>query len=153
LFYDRRLGLVKEENLPPPTRLQIGNDVWIANSVLIMPGCARIGDGAILAAGAVVTRDVPDFAIVGGNPAKVIRYRFSQQVIEAVRASRWWDRPLRDLKNDLEMMTRSLGEDPDLNTLMRPAPSEANQAHPSNPSDRSDQSHVPSIETATTGVA
>ena len=58
----------------PVERLTIGNDVWIGRRVMVMPG-VRIGNGAIIAAGAVVTKDVPDFAIVGGVPAKVIRYR------------------------------------------------------------------------------
>jgi|688.fasta_scaffold93571_4 maltose O-acetyltransferase len=57
-------------------RLTIGNDVWIGRRVMVMPG-VRIGDGAIIAAGAVVTKDVPDYAIVGGVPAKVIRFRKS----------------------------------------------------------------------------
>lgn len=60
------LGVVK--------RLTIGNDVWIGRRVMVMPG-VRIGNGAIVAAGAVVTKDVPDYAIVGGVPAKVIRFR------------------------------------------------------------------------------
>jgi len=58
----------------PYQRLTIGNDVWIGRRVMVMPG-VRIGDGAIIAAGAVVTKDVPDYAIVGGVPAKVIRFR------------------------------------------------------------------------------
>lgn len=52
----------------------IGNDVWIGGRVIILPG-VKVGDGAIIGAGAVVTKDVPDYAIVGGNPAKVIKYR------------------------------------------------------------------------------
>ena len=55
--------------------LTIGNDVWICDSVIITPGCNRIGNGSVLAAGAVVTCDVEDYAIVGGNPARVIKYR------------------------------------------------------------------------------
>lgn len=54
----------------------IGNDVWIGMRVIIMPG-VKVGDGVVIGAGAVVTKDVPDFAIVGGVPAKVIRYRNS----------------------------------------------------------------------------
>ena len=55
--------------------LTIGNDVWICDSVIITPGCTHIGDGSILAAGAVVTSDVEPYTVVGGNPAKIIKYR------------------------------------------------------------------------------
>jgi len=55
--------------------LQIGNDVWICDNVIITPGCCYIGEGSIIAAGAVVTKDVEPYSIVGGNPAKLIRYR------------------------------------------------------------------------------
>lgn len=55
--------------------LEIGDDVWICDSVIITPGCSRIGNGCILAAGSVITKDVPDYCVVGGNPAKVIRKR------------------------------------------------------------------------------
>ena len=58
-----------------PTPLHIAGDVWIGARVIILPGCKRIGHGAVIGAGAVVTKDVPDWAVVGGNPAKTIRYR------------------------------------------------------------------------------
>lgn len=57
------------------TPLHVAGDVWIGARAIILPGCKRIGHGAIIGAGAVVTKDVPDYAIVGGNPAKVIKYR------------------------------------------------------------------------------
>lgn len=57
------------------TPLHIAGDVWIGARVIVLPGCKRIGHGAVVGAGAVVTKDVPDWAVVGGNPAKVIRYR------------------------------------------------------------------------------
>lgn len=57
------------------TPLRIENDVWIGVRVLILPGCKHIGTGVIIGAGSVVTKDIPDYAIVGGNPAKVIKYR------------------------------------------------------------------------------
>lgn len=57
------------------TSLEIADDVWIGYNVIILHGCKRIGKGAIIGAGSVVTHDVPDYAIMGGNPAKIIRYR------------------------------------------------------------------------------
>lgn len=57
------------------SELNIANDVWIGARVIVLPGCKKIGTGVIVGAGSVVTKDIPDFAIVGGNPAKVIRFR------------------------------------------------------------------------------
>lgn len=71
-------------------RVFIGNDVWVGSHALIKGGI-HIGDGACIAAGAVVVKDVPPYAIVGGVPAKVIRYRFSQDVIEELLHLKWWD--------------------------------------------------------------
>ncbi|MGX5857990.1 CatB-related O-acetyltransferase [Dyadobacter jiangsuensis] len=68
----------------------IGNDVWIGANVVI-PGGIRIGDGAIVAAGAVVTKDIPPYAIVGGVPAKIIKFRFDNLTIETLLELKWWD--------------------------------------------------------------
>ena len=70
----------------------IGNDVWIGNNVLIKGG-VRIGDGAIVAMGAVVTKDVEPFAIVGGVPARIIKYRFEKEQIEELQRIEWWNMP------------------------------------------------------------
>lgn len=75
----------------------IGNDVWIGSDVLIMGGI-NVGDGAVLAAGAVVTKDVPPYAIVGGVPAKVIRYRFDEETIKELLELKWWDMPDEKIK-------------------------------------------------------
>ena len=67
----------------------IGNDVWIGSDAMILSGCT-IGDGAVVAAGAVVTKDVPPYCISAGNPAKVIRKRFSDDIIEQLLDLAWW---------------------------------------------------------------
>lgn len=59
----------------PISPLTVEKDVWIGSRAIVLPGCARIGTGAIIGAGAVVTKDVPDWAIVGGNPATVMKFR------------------------------------------------------------------------------
>jgi acetyltransferase-like isoleucine patch superfamily enzyme len=75
----------------------IGNDVWIGNNAIIKYGIT-IGDGAIIGSGAVVTKDVEPYSIVGGVPAKVIKYRFSKEQIEFLLRFRWWDKDLEWLK-------------------------------------------------------
>ncbi len=69
---DTPIGMQGDE---PKTPLHIAGDVWIGARAIILPGCRRIGHGAIVGAGAVVTKDVPDYAVVGGNPARVIKMR------------------------------------------------------------------------------
>ena len=71
-------------------RLTIGNDVWIGANVYIKNGIV-IGDGSVIAAGAVVVKDVPPYAIVGGVPAKIIRYRFPQDIIDGLLTIKWWN--------------------------------------------------------------
>ena len=71
-------------------KVTIGNDVWIGHGAIILPG-RTIGNGAVVAAGAVVTRDVAPYTIVAGNPARVIRKRFADSVCEAIEGSAWWD--------------------------------------------------------------
>nr|WP_289073514.1 CatB-related O-acetyltransferase [uncultured Halomonas sp.] len=75
----------------------IGSDVWIGTNAVIMPG-VNIGHGAIVASGAVVTKDVSPYAIVGGVPAKVIKFRFEDNVIKDLLELRWWDLSLIDIR-------------------------------------------------------
>lgn len=75
----------------------LGNDVWIGANVII-PGGIRIGTGAIVAAGAVVAKDVPPYAVVGGNPARIIRYRFSEEQIKSLLESEWWNWPIEKIR-------------------------------------------------------
>jgi acetyltransferase-like isoleucine patch superfamily enzyme len=77
----------------------VGNDVWVGTRAIILSG-VTIGDGAIVAAGSVVTKDVPPYAIVAGNPARLIRYRFSDETIAAMCRIRWWDWPLEVIEQE-----------------------------------------------------
>jgi len=74
---------------PPVKKTRILNDVWIGQRALIAQG-VTIGNGAVIGMGSVVTKDVPDYAIVGGVPAKLIRYRFDENTIEELLNSAWW---------------------------------------------------------------
>lgn len=76
----------------------IGNDVWICTNAVVLSG-VTIGDGAVVAAGAVVTKDVPPYAIVGGVPAKVLKYRFDEKTIEKLLELKWWNYDLKDIKH------------------------------------------------------
>ncbi len=98
-FYNRALGLLTRDSIPldQDNPLTISNDVWIGDRVTILGGCRRIGNGAVLAAGAVVTSDVPPYAIVGGVPARVIRMRFDAARIAQIEDSAWWDRDIATL--------------------------------------------------------
>ena len=78
----------------------VGNDVWIGYEAVILSG-VTIGDGAIVAARSVVTKDVPPYTIVGGAPARPIRLRFGQEVIDTLLELRWWDWPLEKLAKSL----------------------------------------------------
>ena len=77
--------------------VHIGNDVWIGSGATILSG-VTIGDGAVLAANANVASDVLPFTIVGGNPAKIIKMRFSDEIISLLLNLRWWDLPLDDIR-------------------------------------------------------
>ena len=77
-------------NLPERGDTVVGNDVWFGYRVIVMPG-VRIGNGAIVASGSVVVGDVPDYGIVGGNPAQLMRHRYSEKDIARLLALAWWD--------------------------------------------------------------
>ena len=81
----------------PFPKVVVGNDVWIGTHAMILGG-VTVGNGAVIGAGAVVTKDVPPYAIVGGVPAKIIRYRFSEDVIARLEELQWWELPEDVLK-------------------------------------------------------
>ncbi len=81
----------------------IGNDVWIGSKVLIVGG-VTIGDGAVVLTGAVVTKDIPPYAIVGGIPAKIIRYRYGEETIKFLLRIKWWNMPEEWLKENWRLL-------------------------------------------------
>ena len=107
LFFNPFFGLVAAKP-DGPTGIDIGNDVWIGHHAVVLPSVRSIGDGAVIGAGAIVGRDVPPYAIVHGNPARVVGYRFAAERIAELLAERWWDRPLSELCGDLGRFTAPL---------------------------------------------
>jgi virginiamycin A acetyltransferase len=88
-------------DLPYKGDTVIGNDVWIGYEAVLMPG-VTVGDGAIVAAKSVVVSDVPPYAIVGGNPARLIRQRFGNDLVEALLAIAWWDWDIGKITRNLD---------------------------------------------------
>jgi acetyltransferase-like isoleucine patch superfamily enzyme len=119
-FYNRYLGWVQTDTITSST-LEIGDDAWIGDRVIITPGCNKIGIGAIVGAGAVVTKDVPNFAIVAGNPAKLLRYRFDDRTIALILESRWWEKDVQEISPYLDGMIRPLGDVPGAHPLLAEA--------------------------------
>ena len=97
-------------SMPGPGRdTVIGHDVWFGTGAMVLPG-ARIGSGAIIGAGAVVSGEVPDYAIVSGNPAQVLRHRFSPEVVSTLLDIAWWDWPMEKiLRNEAAICGADLG--------------------------------------------
>jgi virginiamycin A acetyltransferase len=112
-FFNSALGLLDWDTIPTvaDNPLTIGHDVWIGQNVIIAPGCRTIGHGAVIASGAVVAQDVPNFAIVGGVPAKLIRWRFSEDFAAAWLQSEWWLKPITELAGQLDQYTTPIRKD------------------------------------------
>ena len=82
--------------------LKVGSDVWIGHNAIVMPHVESIGHGAVIAAGAVINKNIPPYGVAVGNPARVVRYRFPDHVIKDLLASEWWERPMEDLKPEID---------------------------------------------------
>jgi len=111
---------VKIRNKPSPERKRqtktiIGNDVWFGANSLVLKG-VNIGDGAVVGAGAVVTKDIPPYAIVGGNPAKIIKMRFDEETVKKLMQLKWWEQdlsiietlPMDDIDECINILERSI---------------------------------------------
>ena len=107
------------ESVPPLNQMPvkgdtvIGNDVWVGQNATILPG-VKIGDGVIIGAGSVVGSPVPPYSVVAGNPARVIRKRFDDELIALLLKYRWWDLPIDQIRNIIPLL-----HDPDLEKVKR----------------------------------
>ncbi|VYT78943.1 antibiotic acetyltransferase [Clostridium tertium] len=104
LAYNPAIKYVSDEKIER-SKLVIGNDVWIGQNAIVLSKCTSIGDGAVIGAGTVVTKNVPDYAIVVGIPGKVVGYRFSEDEIKSIKKSRWWDNDIGKIKKEVELFT------------------------------------------------
>jgi acetyltransferase-like isoleucine patch superfamily enzyme len=98
VLYERKFGVV-EQDITWDDTLVIEDDVWIGHYAVILPNCKFIGRGAIIGAGAIVTKDVAPFTIVAGNPATKVRDRFSPDIQQAIEASKWWELTFDELRD------------------------------------------------------
>jgi acetyltransferase-like isoleucine patch superfamily enzyme len=108
--YMKKFGLVSEDKKFPQLKTYIGNDVWIGCHSVIRSG-VTIGDGAIIGAGAVVTKDVPPYSIVVGVPAKILRMRFPTDICKELIDIRWWDWPDELIRENITLFGCVVNED------------------------------------------
>ena len=99
--YRKQFGIVDQDTMIPQKVTKIGNDVWIGCGAIILSG-VEVGDGAIIGAGAVVTKDIEPYTIVAGVPAKPIRKRFGEEIIEELLRIQWWNFSDEQLKANVE---------------------------------------------------
>jgi acetyltransferase-like isoleucine patch superfamily enzyme len=104
-FYNPRHGATATADVATAP-LVIEADAWLGAHAIILPGCQRIGRGAVVAAGAVVTHDVPDYAVVAGNPARVLRQRFDAAAAAAADRSAWWQAAPEPVARRFDMSQR-----------------------------------------------
>lgn len=105
-WYNPKLGFSGQESDVERTSCWIGHGAWVGANAIILPGCSRIGVGAIVGAGAVVTRDVPDFAVVAGNPAKELRSRLAKEQRAAILDARHWEKDPAEAHATLQAIRR-----------------------------------------------
>ena len=120
IFTEKKNGTgqswVKKSSFVPFRRVTIGNDVWIGVRVMIMGGVS-IGDGAVIGAGSIVTKDVPPYAVVAGVPARIIRYRFPQQQIDLLLEHPWWNLSEEQLRDQIALFQENENIEEKINQL------------------------------------
>lgn len=99
-FYNSYLGMIDEDTLKPVT-MAVSDDVWVGHNAILLPGVKTVGRGAVIAAGAVVTKPVPPYAVVAGNPARVVKMRFDVDMIAKIESTRWWEYDTEQVKSML----------------------------------------------------
>jgi virginiamycin A acetyltransferase len=102
-FYNPALKVCKEL-LINRTKITILNDVWIGNGTIILPQVTRIGNGVVIGAGSIVSKNVPDYAVVAGNPARIIKYRFERSIIDELLNSNWWDKRIEEISSSIDKL-------------------------------------------------
>lgn len=107
MLYSKWHEFIEEPIYSPfEKNVSVGNDVWIGANSIILRG-VKVGDGAVIGAGAVVTKDIPDYGIAIGIPAKVVKYRFDKKTINILKKVRWWDFPTEIIKKNLALLSSS----------------------------------------------
>lgn len=105
--YVPRVGSFVKKRTQDYEYVDIGNDVWVGAHSIIMPG-VKIGDGAVIAAGAIVTKDVPAYAIVTGIPARILKYRFEKKVREELLNIQWWNIDKKIIKENIHLFQKQV---------------------------------------------
>ena len=103
-FFNTSMGHCKEDMVEYEP-LTIGNDVWIGHNAIILSGVKKIGDGAVIGAGSVVHKNVAPYAILVGNPCRVVKYRFNKDIIEKLLSSKWWEKSIEEIKKNIDEYT------------------------------------------------
>lgn len=106
-------SLSDSSGMPGRVDLDIGNDAFVGHNAIILPSVNTIGDGAFVGAGSVVVKDVPPYGVVMGNPGRVVRYRFTDETIEALLQEEWWLKSLAELQSDMAGFQRPLDQEAD----------------------------------------
>lgn len=104
--YFPRDGFVTENGLVIK-RVLIGHDVWIGCNSVIMPGI-KVGHGAVIGAGAIVTRDIPDYAVAAGVPAAIVKYRFDRETIKELLKIKWWNLPPKVIRENIYLFQKEV---------------------------------------------
>lgn len=110
-LYDKRYEILENDKLLPVNKFnkqcKIGNDVWIGCNTTILRG-VNIGDGAVIGANSLVNKDIPPYAIAVGTPAKIIKYRFSEDIIKALLDLKWWEWDIKKIKKNSHIFTENI---------------------------------------------